>query len=413
MIIMAITLAQAKELSQDKLTDKVIDEFRESKLLEMLTFDDTVTPQGKSLTYSYNRVTTQPTAGTRAINGEYESQEAATTRESVDLKIMGGSYKIDRAIQKNEKQVVDHVEFQSKQKAKATKAEFCDLVINGDSAVDDEQFDGIEKIITGSTTEVIPEEVIDLSTADAIKTNALTFLFWLRQLVKVMDGAPHIFLMNADLYAAFQSVADIVPGITFTRDELGKETGHYGTAIFEKMGDKPGSTNPIIENDAEGKTSLYALRLAEDGVHGVSPDGSNLVETYLPDFTTPGAVKMGEVEFIAAIAVEATKSAAILRKIKVVPGKLVQLKVTSAEGTTTGKTAISVSPELTSGNSYKYKTAANVELPQYEEVCNGGYNAWNGTDEITATTNNKILIVEVDANNKAKKAGITTATSKA
>lgn len=316
---MAITLAQAKELSQDKLTDKIIDEFRESRLLDKMTFDDTVTPQGKSLTYVYNRITTQPKAGTRAINGEYEAQEAATTQEKVDLKIMGGAYEIDRAIQKNEKQVVDHVEFQSRQKAKATKAEFCDLVINGDSGVDAKQFDGIEKIITGSTTEVIPDAVIDLSTAAKIKENALTFLFWLRQLVKVMDGAPNLFLMNADLYAAFQSVADIVPGITFTRDEMGKETGHYGTAEFEKMGDKSGSTNPIIENDAEGKTSLYALRLAEDGVHGVSPDGSNLIESYLPDFTTPGAVKKGEVEFIAAIAVEATKSAAILRNIKVVP----------------------------------------------------------------------------------------------
>lgn len=316
---MAITLAQAKELSQDKLTDKVIDEFRESKLLDMLSFDDTVTPQGKTMTYSYNRVTTQPTAGTRAINGEYESQEAATTRESVELKIMGGSYKIDRAIQKNEKQVVDHVEFQSKQKAKATRAEFCDLVINGDSAVDEEQFDGIEKIITGSTTEIIPDAAIDLSSADAIKENAFKFLFWLRQLNKVMDGAPSIYLMNPDLYAAFQSIADIVPGITFSRDEMGNEVGHYGSGVFEKMGDKPGSTDPIIETDEQGLTSLYALRLAEDGVHGVSPDGSNLVETYLPDFTTPGAVKMGEVEFIAAIAVEATKSAAILRNIKVVP----------------------------------------------------------------------------------------------
>lgn len=318
---MAITLAQAKELSQDKLTDKIIDEFRKSKLLDKLEFDDTVTPQGKSLTYIYNRVTTQPKAGTRAINGEYTAQEAATTQEKVDLKIMGGSYKIDRVIQKNQKQIVNHVEFQSQQKAKATVAEFCDLAINGDSAVNSEQFDGLEKIITGSTTEIIPETVIDLSTAEAIKTNALTFLFWLRQLTKVMDGAPDLFLMNADLYAAFQSVADVIPGITFTKDALGNETGHYGSAEFEKMGDKSGTTNPIIENNENGTTSLYAVRLSQDGVHGVSPDGSNLVEKYLPDFSTPGAVKEGEVEFVAAIAVEATKSAAILRNIKVVPAK--------------------------------------------------------------------------------------------
>ena len=88
------------------------------------------------------------------------------------------------------------------------------------------------------------------------------------------------------------------------------------------------------------------------------------------------------------------------------------LSVESAVGSTSGKTAITVSPELTAGNSYKYKTAASVELPAYDAVCTTGYTNWNGSADITATTGNKILIVEVDENNKAKKAGIATVTSK-
>ena len=64
---MPITLADARNLSQDKLTDAVIDEFRTSTLLNDLEFDNNVKPQGgKSLTYSYNRITTQPTAAGRA-----------------------------------------------------------------------------------------------------------------------------------------------------------------------------------------------------------------------------------------------------------------------------------------------------------------------------------------------------------
>ena len=53
---MPITLAEAKELSQDKLTQFVIDEFRKSGLLDMLPFDNTVIPSGngQTLAYSYN-----------------------------------------------------------------------------------------------------------------------------------------------------------------------------------------------------------------------------------------------------------------------------------------------------------------------------------------------------------------------
>lgn len=98
----------------------------------------------------------------------------------------------------------------------------------------------------------------------------------------------------------------------------------------------------------------------------------------------------------------------------VVPkGSLGELTVTSAEGTATGKTAITVEPAKAEGNSYKYKVAANPTMPKYGDVCTSGYTNWNGTDEISATAGQKIVVVEVDSGNKAKKAGTTTLTVKA
>lgn len=88
------------------------------------------------------------------------------------------------------------------------------------------------------------------------------------------------------------------------------------------------------------------------------------------------------------------------------------LTVSSSAGTTTGKTKLTVTPTLTVGNSYKYKTATTVNLPTVNEYCNSGYSVWDGVSDITATTADKILIVEIDPSNKAKKAGITTVTSK-
>lgn len=98
----------------------------------------------------------------------------------------------------------------------------------------------------------------------------------------------------------------------------------------------------------------------------------------------------------------------------VVPkGSLGELTVASAEGTTTGKTAITVEPEKAEGNSYKYKTAANPTVPEYDAVCTSGYTNWNGTDEIAATAGQKIVVVEVNSDNKAKRAGIATVVVKA
>lgn len=88
------------------------------------------------------------------------------------------------------------------------------------------------------------------------------------------------------------------------------------------------------------------------------------------------------------------------------------LTVSSAAGLTTGKTKITVAPTLTAGNSYKYKVGTSLTAPGMDEVISSGYTAWDGTSEITAATGQDILVVEVDAGNLAKKAGIVAVVSK-
>lgn len=316
---MAFTLAQAKELSQDKLTNFVIDEFRKSPLLDAMIWDDVIKPQGgESFTYVYNRVTTLPTAAGRAINSEYTPQEAATSQIPVTAKIFGGSFQIDRALAAHEKQVVNLTNFQLEQKAKATRALFNDWFINGDSGTDTTSFDGIEQAITGSSTERVPIAPLDLSSASAIETNWKAFLYELRQTLALMDGAPTLLAVNRELFAAFQSIADLSTQFQQTKNELGVEVVKYGSSIIMEMGDKPGSSDSIIPTDGtDGTTSLYAMRLGLDGVHAITPDGMTAPKIYLPNMLDPGAVKTGEVEMIAAAVLKATRSAAVLRDIKV------------------------------------------------------------------------------------------------
>lgn len=90
-----------------------------------------------------------------------------------------------------------------------------------------------------------------------------------------------------------------------------------------------------------------------------------------------------------------------------------ELTITSVEGANAGDTKITVIPSLSSGNSYKYKVAANPTLPTYDQVCSSGYTNWDGAADITAATGQKIVIVEVDAENKARAAGIAIVTAKA
>lgn len=87
------------------------------------------------------------------------------------------------------------------------------------------------------------------------------------------------------------------------------------------------------------------------------------------------------------------------------------MNVTSVAGNTSGSTVVAVEPTLTSGNSYKYKTAANPTIPVAGALCTTGYKPWDGKSEIEAVTGQKIVVVEVDANNRCVGAGITVVVS--
>ena len=90
------------------------------------------------------------------------------------------------------------------------------------------------------------------------------------------------------------------------------------------------------------------------------------------------------------------------------------LTVSSAEGSEVGETEITVEPTITYGNHYVYKTDTSVTLPAaYGEDVSTGWTAWNGMDDIPATTGNEIGIVEADAQNLAVAAGKTEVTAKA
>ena len=316
---MAITLEEASKNVQDDLQMGVIDEFRKSNyILDHITFDDAVSPTGGGATptYSYTRLKTQPTAQFRQINKEYTPSEVTKERHTVDIKVFGGSYEIDRVIS-NMGGIISEVELQQAQKIKAAQALFNDTFINGDSAVDANAFDGLDKALTGSSTEYNTENIIDLSTSQKITDNYQYFLDMLDEFLMGLDGTPSFIAGNTKLITKLRACARRVSMYQTSQNEWGNQVETYGNIPFVDLSTKAGTNDMVVPVGTDGTTSLYVARLGIDGLHAVSYANTSPVQTWLPDFSTAGAVKKGEVEMNAAIALKTSKAAGVFRNIKV------------------------------------------------------------------------------------------------
>ena len=316
---MAVTLAQAKLNVTDDLQLGIIDEFRKSSyLMDNIPFHDCVSPVGggATLTYGYTRLITQPTAAFRAINSEYTPSEVQKQRYTTDLKVFGGSYEVDRVIA-DMGGIADEVALQASQKVKAASALFADTIINGDSATNPLVFDGLDVAVTGTDTEYNPASAIDLSTSAAIDTNYKAFVDQLDEWLGSLDGVDAL-LCNSKFVAKFRAIARRMGMYQMTKNDFGQRVERFGDIPFVDLGAKSGSNDPVIATESStGTTAIYAVRFGLDGFHAISMAGQPPVKTWLPDFSTSGAVKKGEVEMIAGCALKSTKAAGVFRNIKV------------------------------------------------------------------------------------------------
>lgn len=328
---MPITLEQAKVGMADKVDQQVIDEFRRSSLLlDRMIFDNAVSPGtgGSTLAYGYVRLKTPARAQFREINTEYTPQVADREDHIAKLKIFGGSFDIDRVIAETSG-AVDEVQFQLQEKIKAASNLFHYTVINGDSAVDSKAFDGLDKALVGSSTELNTDSYIDLSDTNALDTNYKAFMDTLDDFLSELDGKPTFLLGNSKLMTKIRAVARRAGYLTPSEDAFGRKVDTFDGIPLIDLGyyvDENNKSIPTVtigertigENTVSGLTDLYAVRLGLDGFHGATVTGNRIIRTYLPDFTQPGAVKTGEVEMIAAVVLKATRAAGVLRNIKVV-----------------------------------------------------------------------------------------------
>lgn len=322
-----ITLEQSKAGRTDKVEQKVIDMFlKKSEVLELLPFANDVSPNGGStLTYGYVQEKTPSMAAFRAIGKEYDPNEATVEPKSVNLAVFGGSFEIDRIIKTIEGQL-NNMAFQLEQKISAAVGLFHDTMINGDVTQEVNGFDGLDKFLVGTENELNTDGVIDLSTSAKITENASAFYEMLTKLLN--DTSAHAIFCNADMKTKIQTVARELGYQTQTEEAFGRKiTNIDGVRIIDlgntySVNEGKVTKTPIINKVTRGEntnvTDIYAVKFdVNDGFHGVTITGDDVVQQYLPDFKTPGALKKGEVEMIACVALKNANNAGVLRNIKI------------------------------------------------------------------------------------------------
>lgn len=99
-------------------------------------------------------------------------------------------------------------------------------------------------------------------------------------------------------------------------------------------------------------------------------------------------------------------------KLEAGASELGTLTVSSAAGTATGATKLTITEGKGDGNSYKYKVAEAATPVTYGQNVKN-WTAWDGVSDITAETGKVITVVECDAEYAAVKAGSATVTAKA
>lgn len=329
---MPITLAEAKVGMADKVDQQIVDMFRRSSLLlDRLTFDNAISPGtgGSTLVYGYTQLKTPSTAAVRAINSEYTANEAKREKKTTQAIIMGGAFEVDRVIQ-DTSGAIDELVFQADEKIKATANFFTHCVINGTAAgaagpgKTTGTFDGLNKLLANSSTEYTA--TADLSTSENVTANYNQFLDELDEFISGLDGMPDMLIMNRKMLSKLRGIARRAGYYDVTKDDFGRGVETYNGIALMDAGEFYDGTKTVdivadtaADSGTFGTSDIYAVKFGLDAFHGISPTGTKVITSYMPDLTLPGAVKKGEVELVAGVALKNTLKAGHMKGIITAP----------------------------------------------------------------------------------------------
>lgn len=311
---MAMTLAEAAEVTQDPRLPGVVNVLNVSQVMNRTPFESIA---GRA--YSYNSEATLPAAAFRAVNAGYTESTGTFTTATESLAILGGDYVVDRFLEQTSTgSVASLVAAQRDMKARSVAAKFADTFFNGDTAVDANSFDGLKKRLTGSQVLTSGDNGAAMNTDAATRS---AFFDRLDSLLAACPGADAIYA-PAPVIATLRSVYRNATINNWTEDTL---TGRRlevptwnGVPILD-AGKKADQT-PVIASEATGTSSttysIYAVNFAEseyeEGVLGLTNGG---LQVDPPRQLETKPAWLGRIEFYTGLAVIGAQPAARLSGI--------------------------------------------------------------------------------------------------
>lgn len=310
---MAVTLAQAANLSQNDLQRGVIETFIiESVILDRIPFLEI---QGNA--YAYNEEASLPGVEFRAVNSAYAESTGTVNPKTESLVILGGDADVDTFIVQTRGNLNDQRAVQTRLKVKAATYKFQDAFINGDTGVDANSFDGLKKRLTGA--QIIDAATNGLAVLGADDAARHSFLDKLDEAIAAVQN-PQAIYMNASILSKLKSSARRLTMYDQRVDSFGRTISFYNGLPLLDIGKKGDGSLIIPQTETQGSSSvassIYVVGFGEDetdgGVTGLTNGGVQVKDLgeidAKPVFRT-------RIEFFCGLGVFGGRAAARLRGV--------------------------------------------------------------------------------------------------
>lgn len=212
---------------------------------------------GGSFSYGWKEEKTLPGAGTRSLNADYTVDNGETEERQEGLKIYGGKIDID-AVQR--KQLGEEVVMKKQEKQiKAIRLKMLNDLVNGSSATDIEQFDGLKTQLPTTTAGRIDRGYIVNNGGAALSRKKLDELIG-----NTDDSSNPVLLM--DKMAPFYINQYGESLVTFDKNDFGAAVARYGDIPIITFDRNNVNTKILGFTEASSTSSIFRLNLNIDEV---------------------------------------------------------------------------------------------------------------------------------------------------
>ena len=321
---MAITLQQVAQASQSTLKQGFVENIIEtSPVLAKIPFVD-----APSLRYEWSLQKLLPATGFRALNTNYAATQSTYDRGKIDLKPLGGEFRIDRLLKDiPDLNMARFYETEIRARARSASMGFKKALVKGSIAVDPAEFDGLQKWFDDGTLTTEVQLAAGGTTFTALGGQATVQK--MHDFINACIVTPDIILANRTIISnlaalAISTAANNVFAQYFQMSFMDIGNGRKvsvgsfnGIPIIamdtDELGNEILSFTETSQNLASSITcSMYALTLGENYFTGLQQTNEG-PRTF--EYVTDSGHTAFAIDWPAAIAVEHPRAVSRLRGI--------------------------------------------------------------------------------------------------